>query len=65
MNSKTFPSIIIMLIMIFGMATYYKMKDFPYEDKCCRDIKNASSKICKTCDAYSLPEKIIYVWKYS
>ncbi|MDD2505308.1 MAG: hypothetical protein PHF21_03440 [Bacilli bacterium] len=65
MSSKTIPSIIIILIMVFGMISYFKMKDFPYEDKCCKDIRNENNQACKICDEYTLPEKIIYVWKYS
>ncbi len=65
MNSKTFTSIIIILVVIFSMITYYKMKDFPYDNDCCKDIKNETSTVCKNCNDYSLPEKVIYVWKFS
>lgn len=65
MNSKTFVSAVIILLAIFSMITYYKMKDFPYDNNCCKDIKSPSSTVCHTCNDYSLPEKIIYVWKFS
>ncbi len=65
MNSKTFLSILIMIFLVFSMITYYKMKDFPYNDNCCKDIKNPGSTICLKCNDYNLLEKIVYVWKYS
>ena len=64
MNSKTILSMLIIAVVIFGLITYYKMKDYPTGD-CCKDIKNEASTICKTCSDYSLYEKIIYVWKFS
>lgn len=63
MDSKTFPSIIIMLIFIFGTTTFYKLENFPKGD-CCRDLENVESKKCQKCDKYTFVEKVIYVWKF-
>lgn len=65
MNSKTVVSIFIIILMFLSFITYYKLKDFPVNDACCKDIKNSASNVCIKCSDYSLLEKIIYVWKYS
>ncbi|NLL01406.1 MAG: hypothetical protein GX265_00030 [Mollicutes bacterium] len=65
MNSKTFLSILIMLFFVLSMITYYKMKDFPTDSDCCKNIKNPSSTVCLKCNDYNFIEKIVYVWKFS
>lgn len=64
MKSSTLISIIIIIVIIFGTITFYKLEKFPTGD-CCKDISNSESNICKKCDDYNLIDKIIYVWKFS
>ncbi len=58
------PSIIIIIIATFSVLTYYKLKDLP-EDNCCINMKIPEHQSCYDCESYNLPQKIIYVWKYT
>ena len=65
MYFRTIISMIIIVVVIFGLLTAYKLdKEFPKGESCCKDIKNPTSNSCYTCDDYSLINRIIYVWKY-
>ncbi len=64
MKSNTILSMIIVLLIIFGMMTFYKLDKYPKGD-CCQDISNPDSKVCFVCEDYNIIEKIIYVWKYT
>ena len=59
---KTLLSLLIIAGVVFAFITIHKLEGFP-EGNCCKDIKNATSTVCHSCD-YSLLEKIIYVWKF-
>lgn len=65
MNKNTILSLLIVVVMIFSFLTYTKLKDYPADNACCKDLKNVSSKVCKDCTKYNYFEKIIYVWKFS
>lgn len=64
MRSNTLLSVFVVLVIIFGTMTLYKLDSYP-EDDCCKDISNSDSKVCQDCDKYNIVEKIIYVWKFS
>ena len=56
MNSKTFKHSDY-VIFVLSMITYYKMKDFPTDSDCCKNIKNPSSTVCLKCNDYNFIRK--------
>lgn len=65
MNRSTFTSLIIIVFTVFSLFTYNKLKNYPEDNACCKDIRNTASKVCQDCTKYNYFEKIIYVWKFS
>ncbi|HHX33245.1 MAG TPA: hypothetical protein GX713_03365 [Mollicutes bacterium] len=64
MGNRVFISMVIIVLAVFSLLTYYKLKEMP-EDNCCIDMKVPTDKSCYDCQNYNLAEKIVYVWKYS
>ena len=55
---------VLIVAVILAFITIQKLKDFPPNNNCCRNPRNASSNTCWDCREFNLFEKIIHVWRY-
>ena len=42
MNKNTILSLLIVVVMIFSFLTYTKLKDYPADNACCKDLDRKS-----------------------